>query len=238
MERGAGREDESDEEETREGEARGGEGGEGVGDSDEEVYDVEGDAQPQRKRKVPAPVWEHGGQKIEGGSKCLLCGKEYKSDINNTTNLVKHILTKHKKSEEAKELAKAKEAKKQKTEGEKKEKEKKERETKKFKQGRIDTFVKKAAPIDPLKKKDIERKIVEYLTVENKSFDTVEKESFRKLLFSAEPAFICPSRRTITNQFDRVAESIKASLKDEICKDLSETDVKAVHITRHKSCRK
>ena len=43
----------------RGGEAREEKGGEGEGrevggDSDEEVYDVEGDAQPQRKRKVPA----------------------------------------------------------------------------------------------------------------------------------------------------------------------------------------
>ena len=55
MERGAGREDGSDEEEGREeegGEGGGERGAYNWGESDE--VHVEGDAQPQRKRKVPA----------------------------------------------------------------------------------------------------------------------------------------------------------------------------------------
>ena len=62
----------------------GDEGLEVLGDEEHEeeegVIDVEAEAQPARKRKVPAPVWEYGGEKTENGSKCLICGKEYKSE--------------------------------------------------------------------------------------------------------------------------------------------------------------
>ena len=43
-----------------------------------------------RKKKDPTPVWECGAIKIEGGTQCTLCGKEFKCDNFNTSNIVRH----------------------------------------------------------------------------------------------------------------------------------------------------
>ena len=199
--------------------------------AEEEVFDVEQEATPVRKRKADAPVWQHGGLKVDGGSKCSLCGKVYKTDINNTTNLTGHILTKHKNTEEARLLKAEVEEKKRKSEAAKEELEKKKKEGKQFSQSRITTFAKKTIPIDPAKKKKVDQAMVKYLVVENRSFETVEKEAFRNLMHSADPAYICPSRRTVTRLFDETAGKVKKSLKEEIRDDLAGVDVKAIHIT-------
>ena len=55
---------------------------------------------PSRKRKLISPVWDCGAAvKIDGGSKCTLCGKQFISQTFNTSNLIKHIIDKHKNSE-------------------------------------------------------------------------------------------------------------------------------------------
>ena len=203
----------------------------------EEVLDVEQEATPLRKRKADAPVWQHGGIKVDGGSKCALCGKVYKTDINNTTNLTGHILAKHKNTEEARLLKAEVEEKKRKSEAAKDELDKKKKEKQQFSQSRITTFAKKTIPIDPVKKKQVDQALVEYLVVENRSFETVEKEAFRKLMHSANPDYKCSSRRTVTRMFDETAGKVKKSLKEEIRDDLAGVDVKAIHITSQ-GCKK
>ena len=76
-----------------------------------------------RKGPLRFPVWECGGVKVEGGSKCNICGKFSKSETSNTSNLIHHILKSHKNTASAKELESKLESKK-KAAAEKKEKRK------------------------------------------------------------------------------------------------------------------
>ena len=204
--------------------------------SEAEEIDVEAEATPERKRRAAAPVWQYGGVKVEGGSKCQLCGKTYKTDNNNTTNLTAHILRKHKGSEEARLLQEETEGKRKKLEEKQKQSEEKNKERQKFSQSRITTFASKTSPLDPAKKKQIDNAVVEYLVVENKPFQTVEKEHFRSLLYSANPSYICPSRATVSRLFDDTAVQVEKKLKEEIKQDLEGLEIKAVHLTSQ-SCK-
>ena len=211
----------------------GGEENERGGDerNDDQAIDVEEEATPVRKRKAAAPVWDYGGVKVEGGAKCGICGKFYKTDINNTTNLTGHILAKHKNTEEGRRLKEEVDAKKARAKAKDEIEKKKKENTKKVTQSKIVTFAKKAIPIDPVKKKQIEKAMVEYLVVENQPFEVVEKEAFRKMMHSLDPSFICPSRKTVTKMFDKTAEKVKGSLKEDVKNDLAGLDVKSIHIT-------
>ena len=68
---------------------------------------------PSRKRKLISPVWDCGAAvKIVGGSKCTLCGKQFISQTFNTSNIIKHIMDKHKNSEASAKLKEEMEVKK------------------------------------------------------------------------------------------------------------------------------
>ena len=76
---------------------------------------------PSRKRKLISPVWDCGAAvKIDGGSKCTLCGKQFMSQTFNTSNLIKHIIDKHKDSEASLKLKVELDVKKKKLEEDKK----------------------------------------------------------------------------------------------------------------------
>ena len=56
---------------------------------------------PKRKKRKSAPIWEEVATKIfvNGemvGSKCNFCSKTYKNNRGNTSNIVQHVLSKHK----------------------------------------------------------------------------------------------------------------------------------------------
>ena len=76
---------------------------------------------PSRKRKLISPVWDCGAAvKIDGGSKCTLCGKQFMSQTFNTSNLIKHIIDKHRNSEASLKLKVELDVKKKKLEEDKK----------------------------------------------------------------------------------------------------------------------
>ena len=186
---------------------------------------------PRRKIKAPSPVWEHGGVKVEGGSKCGLCNKFFKSETSNTSNLIQHILKAHKDTNTAKNLSIKLEQNKNVREVKKVEKEKKKAQKRKLTQTSMFNFTKKSKPIDPVKKRKIDNSLIEYVIVENQPLSLVEKSSFRKLMYTAEPSYKCPSRRTFTSKVDSFAQEISKKLKEEVLKDLSDVDFKSVHIT-------
>ena len=162
-------------------------------ESEEDEEDADGGLLvPSRKRKLVSPVWTCGAAvKIDRGSKCTLCGKEFLSKTFNTSNIIKHIIEKHKNNEASVKLKEEVEAKKKKVEEGIKAKEKKAKETTTFSQSSMLTFTTKALHrIDPLKKKRIEEAIIKYAIVENESLSIVEKHSFRNLLFQIEPSYI------------------------------------------------
>ena len=201
----------------------------------EEDEDEEGDGGlhvPSRKRKLVSPVWTCGAAiKTDRGSKCTLCGKEFLSKTFNTSNIIKHILDKHKNNEASVKLKEEFEAKKKKVEELKKVKEKKAKETKTLSQSSMLTFTTKAHLMDPLKKKRIEDAIIKYVVVENESLSIVEKHSFRNLLFQIEPSYICPSHTKFTRMVDSFVNSTREAFIKELAKDLSEVEFKTVQLT-------
>ena len=209
--------------------------GESEAEGDEPEEDGEDDDLfhvPSRKRKLISPVWDCGAAvKIDGGSKCTLCGKQFMSQTFNTSNLIKHIIDKHKNSEASSKLKVEMEVKKKKLEEVKKVKEKKLKETKKLCQSSMLQFTSKVLPIDPIKKKRIEEAIIKYVIVENESLSVVEKHSFRNLLFQIEPSFICPSHTKFTGMVDNFVKSTREAFIKELAKDLLEVEFKTVQLT-------
>ena len=60
----------------------------------EEEEEASGLVMPERKRKLPAPVWKCA-EKVEGGGKCNMCGKVYRCTGGNTSGIINHMLTQH-----------------------------------------------------------------------------------------------------------------------------------------------
>ena len=196
-------------------------------DAEDEVNDGEEEADEifQRKRKKESSVWKYG-TKLKGGSKCNICGKIYKSKQGNTTNLISHIKTKHRDSEAAKELTKDlqedKEAKKEKLA---------KKAAEKRQQCSLLNFVRRSGTLDKKKKEKITEAVADFIIEDTNNFEVVEKQAFRKMIFTCEPNYIVPSRRTITRRIDEKAESCKVLLKKEIFKDLENAGHKTISIT-------
>jgi hypothetical protein len=200
-------------------------------EDDNEDEGGEGLVDPKRKSKDPSPVWAFGGIMVKGGAKCRVCGKVYRTTTRNTSNLVKHIISKHKNKPEGKMLKIEMDKKRKRKDEAMKLKDAKKADQKKFSQSSMINFTRKAFQIDPLKKKRIEQAIMRHIVVENEPFSLVEKHSFRELMFAAEPAYICSSHTSVRTKFDAFAQDLKKDLKKELEKDLSEVDDKSVHIT-------
>ena len=183
-----------------------------------------------RKKKEPSPVWECGAIRIEGGTKCTLCGKEFICQNHNTSNIIRHIVTLHKKQTEGKKLAEMIKAKKNREAEKKKTKKAKVDEKHKVRQSSMKNFLKKVY-IDPLKKKRVDESIVKLILVENELLQLVEKHSFRELLHTLEPGYICPSRRTLTKKIEDFSEQTLVELKKEVEKDLKDVEDKVISVT-------
>ena len=67
---------------------------------------------PKRKVKDPSPIWNECGAKVYNesgcviGGKCNFCGKVYKSNTGNTSNLIRHVMIRHKDKAEVGILSK------------------------------------------------------------------------------------------------------------------------------------
>ena len=214
------------------------ESGEGGSSSNDESDEEDLLTAPTRKRKVPSPVWECGGVKVDGGSKCcialsngLICGRLFKSLSRNTSNIIRHILEKHKNSPEGQRLKEKVVAKKRKVEEQNKVKEARKNEKKAFSQSSILSFTNKSSPLDPMKKKKIEEAIVKFVVVENQPFHIIEKHSFREMLFAAEPGYVCPSEQKFRYMFDMYSEKQRKDFVKELQSDFEGVPVKCVQLT-------
>ena len=98
------------------------------------------------------------------------------------------------------------------------------------KQPSILNFSKKRGVMDPFKKKKLDEAIVKMTITMNKPFSDVENQFFRKVLFVAEPNYLCPSRRTNTATFDSMSKKVKKDLEQEITKDITEAGHKTLTI--------
>lgn len=178
-----------------------------------------------KKQRKSSCVWKYG-TKIVGGAQCNLCGKKYSSKLGNTSNLINHIKIKHRGTAEeealTKELAEEKRFKEDKL---------KKKKADRKQQTSLLNFINRSGSIDQKKKEKITDSIVNFVIQDITHFDVVEKPSFRKMMFTCEPNFVVPSRRTITRKIDEKAEESKKALKQEILSDLEKAGHKTVGIT-------
>ena len=191
----------------------------------EEEGEASGLVMPERKRKLPAPVWKCA-EKVEGGGKCNMCGKIYRCTGGNTSGIINHMLTQHPAKPEVKVLMMEMNNKKQKLKLKTQEKQKKAK-----KQPSILSFSTKRGLMDQRKQKKIEESLVKMTVMMNRPFSDVDNPHFRQLLYAAEPNFICPSAKKHTSKFDEMAVEVKKSLKKEIIKDVTEAGHKTIIVT-------
>ena len=186
---------------------------------------------PKRKIREQAPVWLCGGQRLpDGTDECTLCGRVFTSETGNTSNLRDHILRKHSKTAEGKQLKKMTDEKREKCAEKKKNNESK-KVAPKPKQISVVGFVRKTKAMDPKKKKEVEEALVKFIATENKPFNIVEKHSFRELAASLDPDYVVPSEHTMRRRFDKFAEKIKEDMIEELKKDLDGVEDKVVNLT-------
>jgi hypothetical protein len=186
----------------------------------------------RKKRDNPSPVYDFGAMKTEGGNKCQICGLEYKVSDGNTSNITRHILKKHKDTEQGRLLEVAINKRKAESEEQKKAKKQKvlEKEKGKQTQSSILTFLSKPA-IDPIQKKKVDESLMKFLVVEAEPLEMIEKHGFRDLVYQLQPGYICPSRRTLTRKIKVFSEKLKEDLKKELKKDLEDVEDKVINVT-------
>ena len=97
-------------------------------------------------------------------------------------------------------------------------------------QAKISTFSVKRGKMDPMKDKKMKEQLVKTTILMNRPFSDIENPHFRKLLHLAEPNFLCPSRKKLTQMFDAAAVNVKESLKKEIVKDVTESGHKTISV--------
>ena len=173
---------------------------------------------PARKLKEPSPVWICA-QRVEGGAKCKFCLRTFKCNLGSTSTITNHLLSKHGDREAVKSMQGAFMKKKEALKVKRLQDQKKKSSNL---QPSILNFSKRRGVMDPFKKKKLDEAIVKMTITMNKPFSDVENHFFRKVLFVAEPNYLCPSRTRNTANFDAMAKKVKKDLEEEITKDITE----------------
>ena len=175
------------------------------------------------KRKRTAPVWscisevQSEGGKGSCSSKCNFCNHIFLMTDGSTSNAVRHLTKKHFNEEKVKLMV----AEMKQNEADAKKK-REEAEKKKISQPALTSFISVKGVIDPKKQALIEKAIIKYLVKANRPWRDVENSSFRNILFTAEPNYVCPSSKTVRKKFDDMAEEVGNSIKKEVCTDVTE----------------
>ena len=91
--------------------------------------------------------------------------------------------------------------------------------------------MRRSGSLDKKKKEKITEAVADFIIQDTEYFEVVEKPAFRNLIFTCEPNYIVPSRRTITKRIDEKADHCKELLKKEIAKDLENAGHKTISIT-------
>ena len=177
------------------------------------------------KRKKTAPMWLCATE-IKEGAKCNFCNYSCKIKDGTTTTMVRHLERHHHKEENVKRMTTLM------NENSIKKKLRVEESSKKTSkmattQPKLTNFVRLKGKIDKKKVKLLNERIVQHIILSNDSWKLVEESSFRSLMFTAEPNYVVPSRKTITKCFDKMSDEISKSLKTEIKRDITE----AGHLT-------
>ena len=162
-----------------------------------------------------SPVWkfaeiieESSGSK-QGSAKCNLCKKVFHFP---TTNVMNHILSKHRNTPEGKELNEDLEKGRSKRE-----------ETLKLKQQKHNTPITNyfsPHSITNAERSRIDEAVVEYFMARNVSFYTAEDHFFRKMLHKCHSGYTALSQFELQRKVDAKIEVIKGCLSKEIQDDV------------------
>ena len=177
-----------------------------------------------KKRKREGEVWNCLTPLKEGGGKCNFCEKVFPMKQGSTSNANRHLLAAHFKEEAVKSLEKAlkdkQEVKKVKIELQKK---------KLASQPSLTSMIIRKGPIDKTKSSKIDAAVIKWIVKSNKAFNVVEDSDFRRMMFEAQPNYVCLSGKGVTNKFDKMSDEVVKNLKTEIIEDVT----KAGHFTVH-----
>ena len=177
-----------------------------------------------KKRKREGEVWNCLTPLKEGGGKCNFCEKVFPMKQGSTSNANRHLLAAHFKEEAVKSLEKAlkdkQEVKKVKIELQKK---------KLASQPSLTSMIIRKGPIDETKSSKIDAAVIKWIVKSNKAFNVVEDSDFRRMMFEAQPNYVCLSGKGVTNKFDKMSDEVVKNLKTEIIEDVT----KAGHFTVH-----
>ena len=157
--------------------------------------------------------------------KCNYCKAQLLCPQGSTTSISTHMTRFHSKQPEVVQMVKILDDKRK-----EKEKSKKEKETE-GKQLSIKGFVTGGKPVDPVRKKKINAKLIDFIIANNESFSVVDSPSFRALIFELEPGLILMSRHSATRGADERAASARENLRTEILEDLKKAGHSTVSIT-------
>ena len=154
-----------------------------------------------------------------GGSKCTVCDQVFKRSQGNTSNLIKHILSVHKDTKITKELKVA--IKKKKLVD--RMKAKKKNDSRKLTSSLL-PFINRQSKISSQKKEAMDKAIIHHIVLSNNPFSEVEEQSFRNVLFKAEPNYVAPSRTTVANWIEKTYINTKKLLRKEIVEHIGKTE--------------
>ena len=168
--------------------------------------------------------------KVEGGgTKCNICGNVLKTKGNQTSNIIGHVLQRHPKHPDSVKLKADMEDNKAKAKLSKTLKAKKL--ALKSNPKVTNFFTKSRGYIDPNKAKQINEALLQMTICMDRPFIDVENHFFRKLMHTAEPNYIMPSRRTHVRRFDEGVDDVREKLKREIINDVTDAGHKTISIT-------
>ena len=177
-----------------------------------------------KKRKHEGGVWNCITPLKDGGGKCNYCEKTFPMKNGSTSNANRHLLSSHFKEEAVKSLDKSlkekQETKKVKIEIQKK---------KLASQPSLTSMIIRKGPMHKTKSSKIDASMIKWIVKSNKAFNVVEDSDFRRMMFEAQPNYVCLSRKGITHKFDKMSDEVVLNLKKEIVEDVT----KAGHFTVH-----
>ena len=153
-----------------------------------------------------SPVWKVAEKLNDSEAKCKICKKIYKLP---TTNVIDHIVTKHRDTDGGKEL---------KAEMEKRSKKREEKQRKKEDKAITKYF--KPISISKPERSKIDEAVVEFFVARNEPFHTVEDHFFRQLMHRMHSGYTLMSENELARQIDVKIEVIKNQLSEEIQEDV------------------
>ena len=164
-----------------------------------------------------------------GQGKCKMCNYATgaaSSSRCNTTNLIRHIIAMHGKTENGKNLQKAVGVKKA-----EKKKEEEKRKAQNKKNASLLSFVNRQVTMPRKEKKELDKVVIKHLVCSNSPFSEMEEHSFREMLFKFNPSYVAPSASTVGRLVDELKVEAKSALKEEVSSEVNKTSHRVVHIT-------